>query len=87
MSKVIPILPCGNINDQCIFYESMGFTTVAKYTAPNAYAVVQHGDVTLHFGGSKKHTPSENVCMIFAEVDDVEKFREQVSPVLQKCGI
>lgn len=74
--KVIPILPCANINEQCMFYESIGFTTTAKYTAPNAYAVVQHGDIILHFWGSKKHIPEHNASMVFIEVDDVDAVSE-----------
>lgn len=73
MAKVIPVLPCAGIEEQCAFYESIGFTTVAKYKAPNAYAVVQYCDVVLHFWGSRKHEPSGNASMVFIEVDDVDE--------------
>lgn len=76
MSKIIPILPCIKINDQCAFYESLGFTTISKFTAPNAYAVVAYEDIVLHFWGSKKHEPEHNASMIFVEIEDVYQLNE-----------
>jgi hypothetical protein len=87
MSKVIPILPCVNVNEQCAFYESIGFETIAKYTTPNAYAVLNYKDITLHFWGSKKHEPAANASMIFVEVDDVNEFNTVFSENIKKaCG-
>lgn len=54
MSKVIPILPCVSIDEQCEFYESIGFTITAKDKAPHAYAAVRYEDVNLLFGAVKK---------------------------------
>jgi predicted enzyme related to lactoylglutathione lyase len=84
-AKVIPILPCTNINEQCAFYESIGFTTVAKYTAPNPYAVVQYDDITLHFWGSKKHIPEHNASCVFIEVDDVDTINELFCDNIKKA--
>lgn len=70
MAKVIPILPCVNIDEQCAFYESIGFEVTAKYRAPNAYAALRYEDITLHFWGSKKNDPSANASMVFVEIED-----------------
>lgn len=72
MNKVIPILPCVSIDSQCEFYESIGFTTIAKYRSPNAYAVVSFEDIILHFWGNKKNDPSANACMVYVAVEDVD---------------
>jgi hypothetical protein len=85
MSKVIPILPCANINEQCGFYESIGFTATAKYTAPNAYAVVQFDDITLHFWGSRKHIPEHNASCVFIEVGDVDAINELFCANIKKA--
>jgi hypothetical protein len=61
-----------NINEQCAFYESIGFAITAKYTSPNAYAVMEYDDLTLHFWGSKKNNPLENASMTYIEVTDVD---------------
>lgn len=55
VSKVIPILPAKNMNEQCAFYESIGFAVAKKYKAP-PYAVVEFDDIAIHFWSSKTVT-------------------------------
>lgn len=77
MSKIIPILPCVSIDEQCEFYESIGFTITAKDKAPYAYAAVRYEDVNLLFWGSKKNNPSANASMVFIEVEDVDSLNAE----------
>jgi hypothetical protein len=76
MAKVIPILPCALIDEQCAFYESLGFTVKAVYKSPSAYAVIEYGDITLHFWGSKNHKPEHNASCVYIQVDDVDVLNE-----------
>lgn len=86
MAKVIPILPCMQIDEQCAFYESIGFVVDAKYKAPNAYAVVRYDDITLHFWGSKKHDPSANASMLFVAIDDANALNATFCENIKKAS-
>lgn len=72
MNKVIPILPCADIKTQAVFYQQLGFEVKGLYVSPNPYAVVQFGEIELHFWGNRKLVPSGNSSMCFIRVDDVD---------------
>lgn len=46
MTKVIPVLPAKDMNEQCSFYKSLGFELTKKYKAP-PYAVVKYDDIVI----------------------------------------
>lgn len=71
MNKLIPILPCDNIQTLVEFYVNLGFECDNIYTSPNAYAVLKYQDIELHFFGNRRFIPSENPYMCILQVDDV----------------
>lgn len=85
MSKVIPVLPAKNMNEQCAFYESIGFTVAKKYTAP-PYAVVEYDDISIHFWSNKEQVPEENAICVLVEVDDVDYVNECFTENLKKAA-
>lgn len=87
MDKVIPILPCRDIKAQVAFYESLGFTLKSVYTSPSPYAVLELGEIELHFYGSKKMEPAHNASMCFVKVDDVDAvYNSFVSNLKERTG-
>jgi hypothetical protein len=83
MSKIIPILPCVSIDEQCAFYEALGFATTAKYRSPNAYVCVEFEDIALHFWGSRKNEPSANASMVFIHIADADALNGRFSTNLK----
>jgi hypothetical protein len=87
MDKVIPILPCPDIKGQVEFYQQLGFDLLGSYKSPNSYAVVQLGDIELHFYGSRKMVPAENATMCFVRVEDVDAvYNAFISGLKQHTG-
>lgn len=87
LERIIPILPCPSIKEQVAFYETLGFQTVSLYTRPNPYAVMKHGDIELHFYGSKKLVPAENPNMCYVQTDQVDGlYASFTSALKEKTG-
>ena len=85
MEKVIPILPCTNIQRQVQFYENMGFEIVELITRPYPYVVVKYNHLEIHFYTSKKLVESENPNMCIMQVDNVDEICTQFSEGLKKA--
>lgn len=83
MSKVIPVLPAKNMNEQCSFYESLGFELTKKYKAP-PYAVVEYDDIVIHFWSNKAQVPEENAICMLIEVDDIDQINTSFTKMLKK---
>ena len=79
MEKVIPAIPCPDIEAQIQFYKSLGFELVQQYKSPGAYGVVKYGAIELHFYGNCKMIPDENATMCIIEVDDVDAICKRFS--------
>ncbi len=84
MNNVIPILPCTDIRTQTAFYQQLGFEVKGLYVSPNPYAVVQFGEIELHFWGNRKLDPSGNSSMCFIRVDDVDAINALFTGNLKK---
>ena len=70
-TKTIPILPCPSIDETLAFYEALGFTVTLRQERPNTYAVVEHGDIELHFFVQKPHE-HRGYYTCYVLVDDVD---------------
>lgn len=70
--KTIPLLPCQTIQPVVDFYTALGFEITFIQKSPNAYAVVERGDVELQFFGMKKYEPTESFSGCYVLTDDVE---------------
>lgn len=72
MNKVIPILPCPDIQAQTVFYQHLGFEVTGLYKAPNPYASLKFSELELHFYGTRKQQPAANASMCYVSVTDVD---------------
>ncbi|MFJ7626706.1 bleomycin resistance protein [Streptomyces sp. NPDC097595] len=70
--KTIPILPCRTIQPIVDFYAALGFEATFRQTSPNPYAVVERGDIQLHFFGMKRYEPAASYSTCYIRTDDVD---------------
>ncbi|MFE7578675.1 bleomycin resistance protein [Streptomyces sp. NPDC057521] len=70
--KTIPILPCRTIRPVLDFYAALGFEATFQQTSPNPYAVVERGDIQLHFFGMKRYEPAASYSTCYIRTDDVD---------------
>lgn len=70
--RMIPLLPCRSIDDQLVFYESLGFEVTYRQRAPNVYAAVQRGAIELHFFVMKGYEPADSYSTCYVLVSDVD---------------
>ncbi|TRV81026.1 VOC family protein [Streptomyces sp. 130] len=70
--KTIPILPCRTIRPVLDFYAALGFETTFQQVSPNPYAVVERGDIQLHFFGLKRYDPAASYSTCYIRTDDVD---------------
>ncbi len=68
MDKVIPILPCPNLAAQVEFFNALGFKLIG---GSSYYAVMEYGNISLHFWVNKKLVPAENPTMCLIQTEDV----------------
>ncbi len=74
--KTIPILPCRSIGEILGFYRALGFEVTYQQTAPNTYAVVERGDIELHFFVLKALDAADNWGSCYVRVADVDSLYE-----------
>ncbi|MGA4845080.1 bleomycin resistance protein [Streptomyces sp. G5(2025)] len=70
--KMIPLLPCQNLQPVRDFYTALGFEVTFQQKSPHPYAVVAYGDIELHFFGMKRYDPAESYSGCFVVTDDVD---------------
>ncbi len=84
--KTIPMLPCRSIDDTLTFYRALGFEVTYEQSRPNTYAVVQRGDVCLHFFALKLD-PADSYSSCLVVVSDVDRlYREFAAGLRQQYG-
>lgn len=71
METVIPVLPCGALDELLAFYRSLGFAVTHEQTEPYVYAAVQRGNVELHFAHVKAQGKTHSFGSCLVMVDDV----------------
>jgi hypothetical protein len=72
MNTTIPCLPCESLDELLTFWQTLGFTVTYRQKAPNAYGVIENGDIAFHFFGLKQLAPESNFSTCLVIVPDVE---------------
>lgn len=63
--SIIPLFPCGSLNETLDFYQALGFEVIYQQEDPYVYAAVCRGGVELHFSKLTTWHTKNAVCMIF----------------------
>lgn len=83
----IPILPSRNVGATVAFYERLGFVG-GVHAADSGYAILQRGDLELHFFTHTELVPVESSAGCYLRVLDVEShYRAFSSATLPRTGI
>jgi hypothetical protein len=70
--RTVPILPCGDIDVIIAFYEALGFRCTYRQLKPNPHAVVEMGDIGIHFGGIDGFDPAGSYGSCIVVTDDAD---------------
>src|SRR5688572_3548183 len=84
--SMIPLFPCGALNETLEFYEALGFEVTYRQEDPYLYAAIRRGEVNLHFSKLTTWHAKNAVCLIF--VSDVAPYHSAFADALRaKYGI
>lgn len=63
---MIPMLPCGDIDEIAEFWTSLGLSVTYRQTRPNPYVALGRNGIDLHYYGLEQHDPeqSHSTCAI-----------------------
>ncbi|WP_109698688.1 bleomycin resistance protein [Chitinophaga deserti] len=72
MNRMIPILPCKDLDELLAFYCQIGFEVTYRQKSPNLYATVEKDWMRLDFYGISHHDPKKtyHTCYILTEATD-----------------
>jgi catechol 2,3-dioxygenase-like lactoylglutathione lyase family enzyme len=65
--SVIPLFPCGSLDEMVDFYQTLGFEVIYQQEDPYLYAVVRRGGVDLHFSKLTAWQTKNAVCLVFVQ--------------------
>lgn len=83
--RAIPILPSRSLDRTLAFYARLGFT---GEIAGDGYAIVERGDVELHFFRHEALVPAASDFMCYVRVADVDAWHAAFAPAgLPGAGI
>src|SRR5262245_55082544 len=69
----IPILPARDLDETRAFYERLGFQTAGWWPREfGGYAILNRGDLRMHFFAFKDISPKENYAQCYWRVQDVD---------------
>jgi catechol 2,3-dioxygenase-like lactoylglutathione lyase family enzyme len=63
--SIIPLFPCGSLNETLDFYQVLGFEVTYQQEDPYLYAAIRRGGVNLHFSKLTTWHTKNVVCLIF----------------------
>lgn len=72
VERVIPGLPCRDLDDVVPFYEALGFELTYRQQRPNPFAAVQRGGIDLHFFAVPEFEPADSMGTVVVLVPDTE---------------
>jgi catechol 2,3-dioxygenase-like lactoylglutathione lyase family enzyme len=75
--SVIPLFPCGSLDETIDFYQTLGFEVIYQQEDPYLYAAVRRGGVDLHFSKLTTWQTKNAVCLVFVQ---------QVAPYHKEFG-
>ncbi|MGW6270524.1 MULTISPECIES: bleomycin resistance protein [unclassified Streptomyces] len=74
---MIPLFPCHELDETLDFYKAIGFEVTFYQKAPNAYAVIRHGDdMELQFYRLKGYDPLTSHSTCYVVTDRVDALNE-----------
>jgi hypothetical protein len=71
--RVIPGLPCRDLDDVLPFYTALGFETMYRQQRPNPFASVERGGIALHFFGVPGFDPADSMGSVMIVVPDTDQ--------------
>lgn len=73
---MVPLLPCGDIDEQAAFWTALGLSVTYRQLRPNPYLALARGGIALHYYGMPDWDPelSHSTCVI--TVTDTEPLYE-----------
>lgn len=80
---VVPLLPCGSIDDMLTFYSALGFRRTYRQTKPNPYLAMRLDDIELHFFGMPNFAPAESYGSCILQVPDTAALHHAFSDGLR----
>lgn len=69
-ARIIPILPCPDIDEAVTFYEVLGFSRTYRQTRPNPYAAVAGHGFDVHLFGMDGFDPADSYGSVGIQVAD-----------------
>ena len=85
--RTYPILPCVDVDEIIAFYELLGFKKTFRQIKPYACAVVERGDIGLHFFGLANFKPADSYgSCILTTPDADELYRAFAAGLRAKFG-
>jgi catechol 2,3-dioxygenase-like lactoylglutathione lyase family enzyme len=68
---MVPMLPCGDIDEMARFWTSLGLDVTYRQTRPNPYLALGRGGIDLHYYGMGDVEPgaSHSTCSILVPED------------------
>ncbi len=79
--SIIPMFPCGSLNETLDFYQTLGFEVTHQQEDPYLYAAVRRGGVELHFSKLTMWHTKNAVCLIF--VPRVAPYHQEFADALR----
>lgn len=85
--RVYPLLPCADLDQTVIFYETLGFKRTYRQVRPNPYAVMAFEDIGIHLFGIEGFNPEESYGSVIIAVPDPESlYREFAAKLRERFG-
>lgn len=82
-----PLLPCRELDESIVFYESIGFRRTYRQTRPNPYAVVALEDIQIHLFAMDGFNPADSYGSVIVAVPDPDSlYRDFAARLRDKHG-
>jgi catechol 2,3-dioxygenase-like lactoylglutathione lyase family enzyme len=81
-SAVSPILPSRDLDATEAFYGPLGFSSVARYTPPDAYLILRRGGIEMHFVLLPDLDPTASYAGAYIRVQHVDPLYEEFARVV-----
>lgn len=83
--RVIPGLPCRDLDDVLPFYAALGFELTYRQQRPNPFASVRRGGIDLHFFAVDGFDPADSMGTVVVLVSDTGALHREFSAGLREA--
>ena len=83
IERMIPTLPCRELDDVQPFYEALGFTVTYRDARPSPYLCLQRGEHDLHFFAMAGFEPADSYSMVIVLAGDTGALYEEFAAGLR----